>query len=147
MSCPEDRMSAWIDGELADHDARVVEDHVAGCARCTELAARLRSTSRSLSQHFSSAVSADPGFLVRFRERRDRVSVAPWWTWRQLALRVVPLAAAVLLAAIATLLLSSAPDGSLQEVERDALGAPVVFDGGPEAVLSIALEPFPEDID
>ena len=143
MSCPEDRISAWIDGELAQQDASAVETHVAGCATCQELVASLR----NLSPYFETDVAPDPGFVVRFRERRDEVSVAPWWTWRELALRLVPLAAAVLVAAIAMLWMSQAPAGSLQELERDALGSPVAFDSGPEAVLSIAFEPFPEDIE
>ncbi len=143
MSCPEDRISAWIDGELAQQDASAVETHVAGCATCQELVASLR----NLSPYFETDVTPDPGFVVRFRERRDEVSVAPWWTWRELALRLVPLAAAVLVAAIAVLWRSPAPAGSLQELERDALGSPVAFDSGPDAVLSIAFEPFPEDIE
>jgi len=143
MSCPEDRISAWIDGELAEQDASAVESHVAGCRGCRDMVATLR----SMTQYFEAEVPADPGFIVRFRERRDEVSVAPWWTWRQLALRLVPLAAVVLMAAIATLFLSGVPEGSLQEIERDALGAPVAFHSGPEAVLSIAFEPFPEDIE
>ncbi len=143
MSCPEDRISAWIDGELGRTDASSVETHVAGCATCQELAASLR----NLSQYFETDVASDPGFVVRFRERRDQISVAPWWTWRELALRLLPLAAAVLVAAIAVLWMSQAPAGSLQELERDALGSPVAFDSGPEAVLSIAFEPFPEDIE
>ena len=141
MSCPEDRISAWIDGELAQPDANAVESHVAGCAPCQEWVASLR----NLSQCFETEVASDPGFVVRFRERRDQV--AAWWTWRELALRLVPLAAAVLVAAIAVLWMSQAPAGSLQELERDALGSPVAFDSGPGAVLSIAFEPFPEDIE
>ena len=143
MSCPEDRISAWIDGELAQQDASAVETHVAGCATCQELVASLRNQF----QYFETDVASDPGFVVRFRERRDQVSVAPWWTWRELALRLVPLAAAVLVAAIAVLWMSPAPVGSLQALEHDALGTPVEFDNGPEAVLSIAFEPFPEDIE
>lgn len=143
MSCPEDRISAWIDGELAQPDASSVEAHVAGCAGCQGLAASLR----NLSAYFEKEVASDPGFIVRFRERRDQVSVAPWWTWRELALRLVPLAAAVLVAAIAALWMSPAPAGSLQELEYDALGSPLAFYSGPEAVLSIAFEPFPEDIE
>ena len=143
MSCPEERISTWIDGELSERDAAAVDEHVAGCASCRDLVASLR----SVSQYCEAEVPSDPGFLVRFRERRDEVSVAPWWTWRQLALRLVPLATAVLVAAIVALFVESGPDGSLQEVERDALGAPVAFDNGPEAVLSIAFEPFPEEIE
>lgn len=143
MSCPEDRISAWIDGELSERDADAIELHVAGCASCEELVTSLR----SMSEHFDTEVDSDPGFIVRFRELRDDVSVAPWWTWRELALRLVPLAVAIVVAVIAALSISSAPESSLQALERDALGAPVAFDNSPEAVLSIAFEPFPEDIE
>lgn len=146
MSCPEDRLSAWIDGELAQRDALDVEGHVAGCRPCQELVASVHAMSRRL----ETEVASDAGFIVRFRERRDAISVAPWWTWRQLALRLVPLAAAVLVAALAALSVTSAPERSLQDLERDALGAPVApvaIDNGPEAVLSIAFEPFPVDIE
>ncbi len=144
MPCREDsRLSAWIDGELESKEAGAVETHVKGCPACQELVASLRSMSLS----FDSDVSADPGFIVRFRANRDEISVAPWWTWRQLALRLVPIAGAVVVAAIVSLFVASPPDASLQALEREALGAPVAFDNGPEAVLSIAFEPFPQDID
>lgn len=143
MSCPEDRVSAWMDGELGEQAARAVELHVSDCARCRELVVSLRAISEGL----EAEVDPDPGFIVRFRERRDEVSVAPWWTWRQLALRLVPVAVAVVIAAIATLSLSSPPADSLREIERDALGAPVAVDSGPETVLRIAFEPFPGDIE
>ena len=144
MSCHEDaRLSAWVDGELAISEARDVETHVGSCAPCQELVAQLRSMSVGL----SAQLAVDPGFIVRFRERRDALSVATWWTWRQLALRLVPLAAAVLVAAVASLWLAAPPDAPLQALEREALGAPVVFDSGPESVLSIAFEPFPQEIE
>jgi anti-sigma factor RsiW len=144
MPCREDhRISAWIDGELAEDVARSVQSHVESCPTCRELDASLRSMSR----YFETEPSDDASFIVRFRERRDQLSIAPWWTWRQLALGLVPLAAVVLLAAVAALWASSGPDASLQALENEALGAPVAFDAGPESVLSIAFEPFPQDIE
>lgn len=146
MSCPEDRISAWMDGELAQPEASAVETHVARCTSCQEMVSSLR----NLSTLFEMDVTPDPGFIHRFREHRDELSVAPWWTWRQLALRLVPVAAAVLVAAIVTLwMLPTLPplDGSLQALEREALGAPVAFESEAEPVLRIAFEPFPQEIE
>lgn len=144
MSCHEDgRLSAWVDGELSSNEARDVEAHVGVCTHCQELTASLRSMSLSFGLELSAALP-DSGFIVRFREQRDGLSVA---TWRQLALRLLPLAAAVILAAIASLWVASPLDAPLQALEREALGAPVAFDSGPESVLSIAFEPFPQAIE
>ena len=139
--CPEDRISIWLDGELPQHEAGVVETHVDGCASCQELVQAFGS--RTLPQ-----LEPDPSFIVRFRARRDELSIAPWWTWRQLALRLLPLAAAVVAAAVLSLwIASSSSESSLQALELEALGDPVAFDAEVEAVLSIAFEPFPSVIE
>ena len=139
--CPEDRISIWLDGELPQGEAGVVETHVDGCASCQELVQAFGS--RTLPQ-----LEPDPSFIVRFRARRDELSIAPWWTWRQLALRLLPLAAAVVAAAVLSLwIASSSSESSLQALELEALGDPVAFDAEVEAVLSIAFEPFPSDIE
>ena len=139
--CPEDRISIWLDGELPQDEARAVEVHVDGCAGCQELVQAFGS--RTLPQ-----LEPDPSFIVRFRARRDEQSIAPWWTWRQLALRLLPLAAAVVGAAVLSIwIASSSSESSLQALELEALGDPVAFDAEAEAVLSIAFEPFPSDIE
>ena len=142
MGCENENISAWLDGELTDRDAGRVAAHVESCASCRETVAAFR----SMSQYFTE-LEPDPGFIVRFRERKEALSVAPWWTWRQLAIRLVPVAAAVLLAAFAAIWASSSQESSLQELELEALGDPVALDAGPEAVLSIAFEPFPEELE
>ena len=133
----DERLSAWIDGELSGEDARAVEAHVDRCSDCAERRASFRSWSFP-------ELDPDPSFIARFRERRDAQSIAPWWTWRQLALRLLPLAALLLLAALVSVWVSGGGD-SFQALEHEALGAPVAFEAGPEVVLSMALEPFPED--
>lgn len=142
MVCENERISAWLDGELSETESAAVESHVEGCASCRETVAAFR----SLSQYFSDP-ETDPGFVVRFRERKESLSVAPWWTWRQLALRLVPLAAAILIAALAAIWVSSSRESELRALELDALGDPIALETGPEVVLSIALEPFPEDLE
>lgn len=132
-----------MDGELTPSQATEVEAHVSECAACQETVTSLR----NLSQMFERDVVPDPGFIVRFREHRDELSVAPWWTWRQLALRLLPVAAGVLIAAIVALWTLPRGEASLQALEREALGAPVALESGAEPVLRIAFEPFPEEIE
>jgi anti-sigma factor RsiW len=135
------RWSAWLDSELEETAGREIDQHLTTCSGCRELAANLR----SLGTMLHAELEPDPGFLVRFRARRDEMSVASFWTWRQFALRLLPLAVAVLIAALWTVLLSSPDDGTL---ELDALGGPTAFsaEGPSEPVLTIALEPFPLDM-
>jgi hypothetical protein len=82
-----------------------------------------------------------------FRVRRDELSVAPWWTWRELALRLLPLAALVLVAALLSVLFSSSDERNLEALELEALGTESGFSAtsAGEPVLSIALEPFPPE--
>ncbi len=141
MACPEDRITIWLDGELPQREAGVVETHRDGCVSCQELVQAFGA--RTLPQ-----LEPDPSFIVRFRARRDEQSIAPWWTWRQLALRLLPLAAAVVVAALLSIwIASSSSESTLQALELEALGDPVAFDAEAEAVLSIAFEPFPSDIE
>ena len=39
---PEELLAAYVDGDLADDDRRVVDDHVAACARCADEVALAR---------------------------------------------------------------------------------------------------------
>jgi anti-sigma factor RsiW len=129
-----------VDSELSEAEAREIEAHLAHCPACREMAEDLR----RIGSLVTSEVEPDPFFVARFRARREERSVAPWWTWRQLALRILPLAAAVLAAA----LLSIRGEGERNDIhalELAALDSPplATFDAG-EPVLSIALAPFPE---
>jgi anti-sigma factor RsiW len=149
MTCPRDEapLSAWVDGELEASEAREVESHVGECASCSSLVQTFHEVRMAL----RAELEPDPGFVVRFRERRDEVSIAPWWTWRQLALRLVPVALGAMV--LAWLAVSSALPGGgpeLQALEVEALGNPTSFDPdaplAAEPVLSIALGPFPEEV-
>lgn len=149
MDCREDesKLSGWLDGELSRSEASAVERHLAQCSRCQELADSLRETGLALVRLEKRAVVADPGFLVRFRARREELSVAPWWTWRELALRLLPLAALVLVAAFLIVRFSSTEEGNFDALELEALGTPAGFGAtsAGEPVLSIALAPFPAE--
>jgi anti-sigma factor RsiW len=149
MNCLEDesKISAWIDGELSEGEASDVERHLSSCSSCKALADSLQETSRALARIQRGEISPDPGFLVRFRVRRDELSVAPWWTWRELALRLLPLAALVLVAALLSVHFSSNDERNLEALELEALGTEAGFSAtsAGEPVLSIALEPFPPE--
>lgn len=149
MSCPEDRsrLSAWVDGELGPTEASELERHVSSCVSCADLVQSIRGLRGALAVD----IEPDPGFVVRFRERRDELSIAPWWTWRQLALRLVPAAlGALLLAWLVVASKTPGPEPDLQAFEAEAIGSGTTFDPGAglseEPVLSIALGPFPEEV-
>jgi anti-sigma factor RsiW len=144
------RWSAWLDAELPDELRAEIEDHLETCSACREIDASLRSVAVALSD-LAPELEPDPGFLVRFRARRDEISVAPFWTWKQFALRLLPIAAAVLIAALWTVTLSAPEEHGMPErnvLELEALGSPAAFaaEGPSEPVLTIALEPFPLDL-
>lgn len=147
----DSKISAWLDGELSADEARSVETHVGQCESCGELAATFRRIRESLLLA-APAVEPDPGFLVRFRARRDETSVAPFWTWRQLALRLLPVAFAVLLLALGSVWIASKSEPALSAtdmslLEGEAIGSPTFFARtAPEPVLEIALEPFPGEL-
>jgi anti-sigma factor RsiW len=150
MSCRHEQtsISALVDGELSEEAARELEARIEACADCRELLASFREMGPTLSNALKT--EPDPGFLVRFRSRRDELSVAPWWTWRQLAMRLLPLTVAALAAAVAVVWVSLSQPGDFRELEVAAIGDPGAFvpaqANAPESVLSIALEPFPEEI-
>ena len=141
-SCVDDpRLSAWIDDELDDAESASVEGHLEGCPACRELADGLRALSWPRAE-------ADPAFIVRFRRERDAESAFLGWTWRQLALRLLPVAAAALVAALVSVWVSAPQPAAvdpLEEVERQALGDPLAFRQGPSSALEIAFSPLPAE--
>ena len=88
-------LSAYLDGELPPAAARRVEERL-------DTHPGLRQEHQVLQQ--VSAIlqvrcEADPGFLVRHRQRRDDLSPIRQWTWRQLGFRLTGVAAGMLIAA------------------------------------------------
>jgi anti-sigma factor RsiW len=61
---PEDRIGAFVDGELAAAEHRAVAAHVATCARCAALAEEIRSVSERVA---SGRVEVPPGLEARVR--------------------------------------------------------------------------------
>ncbi len=144
----EPMLSAYLDGELTTQDRHAVRAHLDACEACrTELASL-----QSLSTLLAAEVEPDPGFLARFRANRDRVieNAMPWLVWRRLALRLVPVAMAAIVVALAVLGLSSTQE-ALLDLEARALGSSSPFIGvedvaTPDPVLRIAFEPFPGEV-
>jgi anti-sigma factor RsiW len=134
-------LSAHLDGELAAAEESLLNEHLAGCAVCRAELAELRRVAEGL----AARTEPDPFFVARFRALRDSDPWARPEPWRRLALRLLPLAAAAVLGAVAAVW-SSQPPAALGELEARALGevSVIAFDTEPEPVLRIALEPFPE---
>jgi anti-sigma factor RsiW len=61
---PEDRIGAFVDGELAAAEQRAVAAHLAGCARCAALAEEMRRVSRRVA---AARVAVPPGLEARVR--------------------------------------------------------------------------------
>ncbi len=149
MSCErwEPLYSAFLDRELPATDGEALREHLTTCSACREELESLQSLSQVLSVGANSA-EADPGFITRFRARRDEEfgSAGPRFFWRWLAVRLAPLAVAAILVAIAAVWLSESEE-SLIDLEARELGNGFSAVSEEAAlqnpVLSIALEPFP----
>ena len=139
--------SAFLDGELPVKDREGLREHIKTCSACQEELESLQSLSRTLSVGADSA-EADPGFIARFRAKRDEEfgSAGPTFFWRWLAVRLVPLAVAAILVAIAAVWVSEREE-ALTDLEARELGNgfSVVSEEAAlqDPVLSIAFEPFP----
>ena len=157
MTCERVRseLSGLLDAELAADDARAIRAHLETCPTCGEDLQALEAVSAA----FATRLDPDPGFIVRFRERRDRaaVDILEWRLWRRLALRMAPLAAAAVFGA-ATGLWISAPSRpvaepsafvEIEELEQAEWGTVQAFateEAMARPVLHIAMEPFPEGL-
>ncbi len=147
-------VSADFDGELDETAAAAVharlDDDPALARECDRIA--------TISRFLRPDIEPDPGFVVRFRERRRALSVVPRWTWRQLGVRLAAVTAALVVAAGASLRLASdardpgaataevvAPADALVALEDEILGAVPTPGAAPsegdasEPVLLIAL--------
>ncbi len=144
-------VSAGFDGELDATEAAALRKRLAEDPSL----ARERSRIETISRFLRPAVEPDPGFVVRFRERRRSVSAIPRWTWRQLGVRLAAATAVLVVAAGLSLRLASdagegaaevvAPAEALVALEDEILGAdpdpgaPPTTSEGREPVLLIAL--------
>jgi anti-sigma factor RsiW len=154
MTCEHSRseLSSLLDDELAADVARGVRAHLEACPACRQELEALR----GLSAVLATGLEPDPGFIVRFRERRDQVAAdaMEWLPWRRWATRLAPLAAAAVIG-LATGLWISVPSEpwmepgdqiELAELEMLEWGTDQAFASAEVAaqpVLHIAMEPFP----
>jgi predicted anti-sigma-YlaC factor YlaD len=136
-----------MDGELSAADDEVFRQHLTSCSVCRDEIDSLGALSQMLSAPVA-PVEPDPGFVARFRARRDEEfgSMGPWFFWRWLAVRLAPLAVAAVLVAVAAVWFSGQEEG-LGDLEARELGNDLsaVSEEATlmDPVLSIALEPFP----
>jgi len=65
----QQRIGAWLDGELPPRKAGRIEKHVESCPICRAEAARLRALQNLLREGFSAAVSTQDGGLSSLHER------------------------------------------------------------------------------
>jgi len=147
MTCErwEPLYSSFLDGEMSASEQASFGEHLNHCAACREELESLR----GLSEMLRVSVESDPGFVARFRQRRNEEfePAGAGFVWRWLAVRLVPLAAAAVIVAVVAVWFSE-PEADLRELEATELG----IDFSPEyeetalrnPVLSIALDPFPE---
>jgi anti-sigma factor RsiW len=123
MACDrcDDRLSAHLDGE-SEHPEEI-EAHLAACATCRRTLAELELGSRVLALD---PPAPDPWFVVRFLRRLEAIELERTERWRLLALRLMPLAATALVAALALTAVDgrgSAEDESFTALERTVLAA------------------------
>lgn len=102
MSCPGERLSAWLDGELEPDEASAVAAHVAACAACADEARALEAVGEVLHE----AAVPDPGLAAWAgfeRELADGLARRRGPGWRALLV-----AAGLLLAGLPLLALRGA---------------------------------------
>ncbi|WP_224245655.1 anti-sigma factor family protein [Hyalangium gracile] len=156
LHAQEDRLLDFVYGELPPHEARAVESHLEGCARCSELLADIRGVRTTMSQ-LSMEPAPDAGLesLMAYAQQAARNAAAgpapkPTW-WRRWLLPVAGVAA-VSVFGLVTLQVSKSvklsPDLSAAKSEsvRDAEPAPVALSVPPRAEpapAQVAMAPAP----
>ncbi|HVS14327.1 MAG TPA: zf-HC2 domain-containing protein [Thermoanaerobaculia bacterium] len=149
MGCEvlKDRLSAYLDGELVE--AGPVAAHLAGCASCRAALRDLRAASSLLA--VTRGFAPDPSFVARFRRRLEALEIERTERWRLLALRLMPLAATALVAALALTVVERGrgpAEESFTALERTVLaaGSPPLRDAeseeaaGSELLLSATVD-------
>ncbi|HVS65665.1 MAG TPA: zf-HC2 domain-containing protein [Thermoanaerobaculia bacterium] len=122
----DERLSAYLDGEAGA--PAEIESHLHSCPECRRALAELEDCSRLLAV---APAIADPSFVARFRQRLDALETERAERWRMIAIRLMPLAATALVAALALTALESggkSSDESFTALERTvlAVGSPPV---------------------
>jgi len=73
LSCGQvlDRLSEYIDGELAAEVRAAVEEHLRGCDGCARFGGELRATVEALRRHLLAAPAPPPGLRSRLAAALD----------------------------------------------------------------------------
>lgn len=143
-----ERLSAWLDGELAPADRAQVDAHLAACEECSAFLAELEAADRAAASLPAEAPDGHfDGFAARVRGRieaeaaRARPRRLPAWAWAA--------AAALVLAVVTPLTLrqprpgptaapvATAPDGPL--ARESAVPTPAARAAEPEGRPTLAL--------
>ncbi len=112
-----------LDGQLGEDDARLLSEHIEGCAHCRRLQGQLEGVDAALREGLGALEVRDPDVAaVRSRVRRARRPAALWTTW-------LPAAAAFVIVATAVLL--AVPGRQAPEI---ILAAPAMVVSGGEAI-------------
>src|SRR3989304_2514500 len=111
MSCKrwEPLYSSFLDGEMAATDLQAFSQHLGSCSSARSAIDSLR----RLSEVMAVSVEPEPGFIARFRSRRQEEMErnGPGTVWRWLAARLAPLGVAALLVAGGSGWVSGAREG------------------------------------
>jgi len=101
MKCEKikNRLSAYLDGELALPEQQAISEHLRECRECAALADRLRRAYASLPA--DPDIPANPFFITRLRaelaSRSDARRVGLWRPWMQRSLIPVTIALGILI--------------------------------------------------
>jgi len=109
------RLVAWIDGELSESEASVVEQHVQVCADCRKRVSAYHDVSRGFAAYYTAAIHKAPAASPKSEHR------IPRW---------IPLAMAAAAVAVVALLL-------FPRAQKHASAAPQIA----KAVSPVAVEP------
>jgi len=117
MGCREvqERLSAWLDGELAPPEGELIAAHLKGCAGCRREVAQLRALDAALAE----LVAPVPPHLAekvvaRLQGRRGQGRRRPWW--QSLAMAASLVLGIVLGGSVARDFYPLAPENGVAEV-------------------------------
>lgn len=135
-----EELSAFLDGECSRPEE--VEAHLGSCPSCRRALSELQTCSRLVA--VGTETERDPSFVARFRQRLDAVELERAERWRLLALRLMPLAATALIAALTLTVMEGggrSDDESFTALERNVLaaGSPHLREAVPEEAPSTEL--------
>lgn len=121
------RLVAWIDGELSESEAAVVEHHVQGCADCQQRVSAYEAASLGFSAHYTAALDVPKAAPVVSMRR------IPRWT---------PIAAAAAAAIVIGLLLLPRPQQHIAPAPQVAkAGVPIASETPVEPAQEVSQVP------